>query len=808
MKPRLALTLAVALAVAGSSSRAQESGAPPPEAAPVEETAPPVRAVEEIFVTAQKKEQSVEEVPISISAFTGDFLKDVGIDDLHELAEFAPNVRITNNPCCTTVFIRGFGTPFAASAFDPTVGLALDELSIPKEIYMSDPVFDIERFEVLRGPQGTLFGKNTPAGLFNVTTGNPTRELSGYVLGKIGGLDLHRVEAAIGAPLGPLGEFAQLRLAAVDLHGVGDVENTKLRLREPAPKQQAGRLKLAIQPLDALDVLLIAERAETESRFFHVQQHDLRDSSVEFLRRFDPRFEDDGLNHQNSINLKDDLSRETDRLQANVRYGWDELFGIKNAEVVAVLGDTGFLQDAALDVDWSPADAVNLVSPTIFDYDQRSAELRLSGFVPAPFDFGELEFLAGVLVFDGDFRSSSPLRAGADFDEYLVSAPGFELITGNEPPGGVGFEDVNAALAALGQDPIADAAALEGDGARFFLDQDTGSQAGFGQVSWHPTDQWIVSFGGRLTHETKDALLVNECFDPGVLCGALGIEEFVLNLDRSETEFSPKGTVQYFPLEELALFATYGQGFKSGGFNNFSFKADAIQVEPEKTASWETGAKGTVLDRALSYSATFFHMDVDDLQLQNLTGGVVVTRNAASARSTGVEADFRWLTPWEPLSFFGSGTFTDARFKDFPNAPATAPSGAEEQDLSGRRLPFSPQWQFNVTPQLDFPFALPFAMEILPRDFVLTTAFDVLFRTNMYLDNDLDPHTRQDKYAKANGRIGISTADKTLSFTTGVDNLTDTEAFELQIDSLLYPGGYMGLQEFQRNYWFELRYAW
>src|ERR1041384_7639359 len=191
----------------------KETAEAPPPATPAS------RTVEEIIVTAQKKEQSLEEVPISITAIDGEFLKKAGIDDLHKLAEFAPNVRFTTNPCCTTVFIRGFGNPFAAGAFDPAVGLAQDELSIPKEIYMSDPIYDVQRFEVLRGPQGTLFGKNTPAGLFNVVTARPTQELTGYFIGRAGDLDVHRVEGAISGSPSWLKDVAQLRLSGVDLHG-------------------------------------------------------------------------------------------------------------------------------------------------------------------------------------------------------------------------------------------------------------------------------------------------------------------------------------------------------------------------------------------------------------------------------------------------------------------------------------------------------------------------------------------------------------------------------------------------------------
>src|SRR5256714_10298380 len=136
---------------------------------------------------------------------------------------------------------------------------------------MSDPLFDLERFEVLRGPQGTLFGKNTPAGLFNVVTARPTQELTGYVLGRVGDLDVHRVEAAVSGSPSWLKNVAQFRLSGLDLHGAGDVENTKLGIKEPAAKQRAGRLEIALQPLAYLDVLLIGSGAPPTSPRFPVQ---------------------------------------------------------------------------------------------------------------------------------------------------------------------------------------------------------------------------------------------------------------------------------------------------------------------------------------------------------------------------------------------------------------------------------------------------------------------------------------------------------------------------------------------------------
>ncbi|MGH7806298.1 MAG: TonB-dependent receptor plug domain-containing protein, partial [Candidatus Binatia bacterium] len=172
-----------------------------PRIALAQETAAP-RTIEEIVVTAQKKTESIQEVPMSISALTGDFLRSAAIDDVAEIARYTPNVYFQENgPAGSAIFIRGFGTPFALSTLDPGVSLVLDELSIPRDVYLSDPLFDLERFEILRGPQGTLFGKNTPAGLFNLTTKLPTQEWEGDISARIGGLDTHRIEAGVGGPL-------------------------------------------------------------------------------------------------------------------------------------------------------------------------------------------------------------------------------------------------------------------------------------------------------------------------------------------------------------------------------------------------------------------------------------------------------------------------------------------------------------------------------------------------------------------------------------------------------------------------------
>ncbi|MGH7818824.1 MAG: TonB-dependent receptor, partial [Candidatus Binatia bacterium] len=339
--------------------------------------------------------------------------------------------------------------------------------------------------------------------------------------------------------------------------------------------------------------------------------------------------------------------------------------------------------------------------------------------------------------------------------------------------------------------------------------QDVASQALFGQIAWHATERWTLSFGGRANFESKKASIVLDCFDPGLLCAASGGEDYSARPRRTESDFSPKITLQYSPFDDLALFATRAQGYKSGGFNNLSLDPGGIEVEPEKTLSWELGAKGTAFESSLSYGATVFHMDVDNLQLQNyVSTTVVLVRNAASARSRGLEVEFQWLTPWQPLSIRGSGALTDATFTKYPNAPAPRGSGSPNQDLSGERLPYAPERQLNATPELRFPFTAPALPFVGSPKLMFTSAADILYRGSLYLDGDLDPNVLQDDYVLLNGRVGLANETEDLGLSLGVENMTDNDVMTFTTDSTLFPGAYMGSQQVQRNWYVELRYAW
>ncbi len=556
---------------------------------------------------------------------------------------------------------------------------------------------------------------------------------------------------------------------------------------------------------------MTGDRATTEAaRTFSFQLHRLPESSVDFLRGFDPEFEDDGLNHQNSQDLRDPITRTTDRAQANMRYDLGRLGPVEKGEIVAVVGYTAFDADTPIDNDFSPAD-IQVVDPSLLTYEQKSAELRASGTLTAPF-LGEIDFLLGFLAFDSSYVSDLSLTAGDDIEEWLVSPAAIEILSGSPAPSLIAFGSVAEALAALGLGPSPVPPVLAGDGFRGLSDQGTRSYGIFGQASWRLTDQWTASFGGRVTFEKKSAALRFTCFQPGVLCLALGGQSYALDFDRNETNFSPKVTLQYFPWDGLSLFATRATGFKSGGYNNLSIAPSSIEVEEESTVSYEVGAKGSLFEETVSYSATLFNTEVEDLQVQQFLGGTtIVVRNAGGARSRGLELDFQWLTPWEPLSLRGAGALTDGVFQDFPDAPAPRSFGpGAEQDLSGERLPFLSERQLALTPELRFPFdgaSVPALGAWLPRDMALTTALDVLYRSSVYLDVDLDPATLQDDYVLLNGRLSLAGLADALTLSLAVENIADEDVLQFATDTPVF-NGFMVLQEYGRTAWMELRYTW
>jgi iron complex outermembrane receptor protein len=278
------------------------------------------RILEEVVVSAQKVEQSSQDVPISLTAVSGDFMREVGATGLQDIAPYIPNVRFSSDtdPALAQINIRGFGSNPLNSAFDSSVGFVQDEIFFNRPSYYNEAMFDIARVEVLRGPQGTLFGKNTIAGVFNVTTKGPTEELAADF--RINKTDPDEVsyEGGIG---GMVTDWFGVRIAAQDISRDGQLHNQFLNRQDDEHEQNAQRIKLLFLPTENLSVELMGVSSETSANYWGLQLMNLDEGSSAFLRNYDANIEDDPYNFTSSYDQDGFLDKTSDTL--GLKTDWD-----------------------------------------------------------------------------------------------------------------------------------------------------------------------------------------------------------------------------------------------------------------------------------------------------------------------------------------------------------------------------------------------------------------------------------------------------------------------------------------------------
>jgi iron complex outermembrane recepter protein len=791
-----------------------EAGAPTPQApenlttipvaplevppAPPPRTAPQSAQIEEIVVTAQKKEQSLQEVPISVTAIGGDFIRSTNAADLAQVADYIPNVRVDADDLGSPqVFIRGFGTNAFNPSFESSVGFVQDEIYFGRPGYFTESMFDIDRVEVLRGPQGTLFGKNTIAGVFNVSSRRPRDAFESDLRYSYGTDNAHRIEAGVG---GMFADWGGIRVAGLYRSEDGELYNQFLDRDEEKLTQKAGRVKLLLLPHDQVTMELTAQVSDTEAAFWPFQLMVLDDDTRNFLRSYDPDIEDDPYDFNTSMDTPGFIDKGSETVALNTRWDTGDLAGLRDSSLTLVLAGSKFHIDQLNELDVSPADIARLDNHE--DHEQLSAELRFAAEADSLFGLGgKVDFVAGAFWYDSRYTLLARIMAGADLGAYLLTDDALQLASGE---GGIGL------FGALGLPGLPLIGNLLGPviGEDFYqldYDQDVSSLAFFGQATWFLTDHWAVTPGIRINRERKRVNTAGSAHCrlsglpdiPGlppacvmaVLLGAQNYEQ--RGLQRDESDVSPKFVIQYFGDNDVNYYASYARGYKSGGYNSLSFNGEDLEFEPENAETFELGVKATLLDRTLRINATVYETRFDNLQVLAFNSIFFDVSNAASATSRGLEADFQWLTPFEPLQIMGSLGLLDAKYDEYQGAPAPVrnPETGElqigaQQDLSGKTIAFAPKATATLTPMLTFPvFGL-----------IGQFAADVLYQGEQFTDNDLDPATRVAAYTRYAARFTLSDELERWSITIGGNNLTDKRVLNQVTDATFFPGTYFAQQ--------------
>lgn len=767
--------------------------APPPEAGRAQ--------LDEIVVTAQKVKQPLRKVPVSVSAFDGDAIRNSGAVTLSDLSLYIPNVRVDAHDLGSPqIFIRGFGTNAFNPSFEGSVAFVQDELYFGRPGYFTEALFDVDRVEVLRGSQGTLFGKNTVAGVFNVSSRGPDKDLGGEVQCFGGSYAERRCEGGADAFFG---DWGGARLSFLARKENGHLRNQLLGRSEEEVDQKAGRLKLHLLPLDTLTTDLTLVRSETDAPFWPYQLKKLDDDTRSYLQGFDPEVEDDPTDFVTSFDTEGWINKGSTTGILNTRWDIGTLGPLADLESVLVLGPSKFHIDQLNELDVSPADIARLDSHE--DHSQNSVELRFSGRAGSLFGLGTgLEFVGGAFYFASDYTLFARVLSGKDLGSYTGTRDFCQLATG-DPQAQPGSGPCTASAPGTPGLGGAITPATNDDWYQFDYDQAIKSAALFGQATWYLSERWALTPGIRFNRESKDVNSAGASHCPGKDAGQPCFMESLLmandyddrGLTRDETDVSPKLALQYFATGDIGLYASYAQGYKSGGFNAISFTGNqpadpaqgtpaiSTEYEPEKARTAEVGIKGWYFDRTLSVNLTGYQTDFDDLQVLAFSGLFFTVSNAGRARSRGLEADFIWLTPYEPLKVIGSASMLDARYLAYPDAPAPISEGINQtQDLAGQRMAFAPRNSATLTPMLTY---FPFGLQT-------TFAVDILHQGDQYTDVDLDPEVHLDAYNKIAARILVTQPGAFWTVSVGGTNLTDERVVSQVTDAPFFPGTYFAHQ--------------
>ncbi|MBX6421104.1 MAG: TonB-dependent receptor [Nevskia sp.] len=766
--------------------------------------------LKEVIVTAQKMRQTLEQVPASVSSMDGDFIRSTGVRSYAELQNYTANTNLQVSPSSTQLLIRGLGTLNDVPGLDPSVGVVVDGVVYTYPEYLTAFFYDLDRYEVLRGPQGTLFGKNVTAGLLNITTSAPEDQLlihSEYDMRSNGNRAFRPV---INLPLGP---GLALRASGNFEHGDrGTLFNTDLDRREVNPQQDSGRLRLRYDSGAGWTMDLGYFVSHQEQNFDQQQLFILSPEMFALDRHYDPRF---------TAQLDDTTSENVPGKEAaTTRGGWlafngdlGHPGGMSSLKITSITGVAENLIGARdLDADFSPVPFIrdSLVTPETER--QFTQELRVSGAGPDLFGLGhKASFVAG-LYYDNYTLSTSDdfmiedLGAAA---AYLLAAqaPGFcnshPLLCGPGgiiPPGNLGTiagdlggvlsQTFNLIQQVLGQPLIPQQSAQSG------LMQRTKDYAAFGQGEWFFTRHWALIGGLRYAKENRKG--EPHSFSSSQLIKAIaGQQDFDLHLQRTETDFSPKAGIKYQPSVHTEGYFTWAQGYKSGGFNGRPLNPQSIEYQPEKATSFEAGfkIKDRLFDGPIRGSISLYRTHFSNLQVSTFQGTNVIVVNAAAARSQGFEADLMWLLPVRGLSLYSSFGFADARYLSYPNGLetgdgrcATGKPGPQSGtcDLTGARLPFAPQWTAALTPA--YRLHLPWSVSA-------GAAVDLLYQGDRYLNSEDDPRQLQKQTLLINPRLVF--ADDVAgdwALTLGIQNLTKQVYSDQVIDQPLAPGNFAAIR--------------
>ena len=713
-----------------------------------------------IVVTARRRTESLQEVPLAVSVVDAKAIEATGTFNVSKLTQLQPSLQFySTNPRNSAANIRGLGAPFGLTndGIEQGVGVYIDQVYNSRIAAATFDFLDVEQVEVLRGPQGTLYGKNTTAGAINITTRQPSFTPEARAEVTIGNLGLVQAKASISGPI--VDDTLAVRLAASSGKRRGTIYNVATDRWVNEQDNLGIRGQLLWRATDSLDLTLSGDYNRQDPECcaqIYVRtgatQRPLNRQFAELAAAFNY-----APPSTNAFDRLTDLDSPLDAFQeiggVSLRAEWD----IGPGTLTSV--------SAWRFWNWGPSNdrdfiglPITTVSANPSKQNQYSQEIRyaVSG--------NRFDYVVGLFAYHQKQHTTGAQEQGPAASRWLLNPTS---PSANDPSVLNGLRSEN--------DIVLKSTSL----------------AAFGQLSWKVTDRLRIQPGLRLNYDKKQGSYVAVVTTGSGSTQLTSEQRGVLAPQSYNPEFSDWNvsgdlTVSYDVADDVMAYATYAKSFKSGGINLSGLPLDANNnpilavgaVKPEKVDHYEVGVKTQFWDRRATFNLSGFWTEIRDYQATVTNGQLGVLRgylaNAEKVRVRGIEADFS-VRPSERLSLYASGAFTDHEYVKFvdapcppelsggraasaanpPSAPGT-PNGFSPAncDISGQWLPGISKWAFSYGGEYNLP------AKLLGQDGQVYLGFDGNYRSKFSSNPSRSAYTDINGYSLANFRLGFRTEDR------------------------------------------------
>ena len=739
----------------------------------------PAQAVlNEIVVTIQKRAENIQSVPVAVTAFSGDFLNETGFVDIFDLADFTPGLYFTTAQTATqsVIAIRGIGSSSNNLGFEPSVGVFIDGVYRSRTGASLNDLVDVERIEVARGPQGTLFGRNTSAGAVSIFTKAPEFEFGGFAEATVGNLHYRNLKGALTGPV--VEDKVAARVSGFYTEREGYITNITDGSDINDRDRWGLRGNLLFTPNESLDIRLIVDYSEADEKCCSAMERfgGTSDTVAAVLGAtipagvipLDPTSKKVGFfNRQVAIN--DAPVSKAQDWGVSLEINWD--LGGHTVTSITAYRDYEFFGD--IDADFID---INVLPSNSRDVNQNAwtQEIRIANNDP-----GRFSYVAGAFYFTQNLDMVEKLRFGDASETFLVStsgaalaplAPFFDLF----PDGGGGIDD---------------------------HEQDHEAWAIFAQGAFDITNRLTFTGGVRFTKETKTLTSAfTEIPDGGVPIPPAFFPPFGFNSFFSfhavapipdatasvkDEKFTGTAKLSYEVTPDIRTFISYSRGFKSGGTNVARIVPPAIGIplglvdlpfvfDAETVNSYEVGIKSELFENRLRLNIAGYYAEYNNFQDSTFLGTGFLVQNAGRVDAHGVEVE-ALAQPADWLTLDGNATYQKVEFGSFRSGPCPEavliPDGdrAGTCNITGNNVVNAPEWTLR-------------AGAMVEKNFSSISAFlrgDVTYRSKQDTDATNDIFYKQTNFTLVNLRGGIRSPDGTWELTAWVDNLTKEEYIKL-----------------------------